>query len=208
MKPKLLFISLMMFGVALKPAAVLAGNLLLNGGFNVLGFPFPNDFDKILAPWGWNGPSLGYTWGNDGVPLAPGVTLDSGGMVGFGEGQIYQDVATTPGQVYALTITAHARGSTTGTWIQPLWNGTALPLDHAEYLLWTATTYDIQATGSSTRITIEPAPNNQDPTWIDSVTLVTVPEPTSGELALLSLAVPGLLMMREKQLVFGQGSRR
>jgi hypothetical protein len=206
MKPKLLFVSLIVLSAALSPATGSADNFLLNGGFNVQGFPYPNDFNKIFAPWGWSG-SIGYTWANDGATLGPGVTLDSGGMVGFGDGLIYQDVATTPGQVYALTVTAHARGTASGTWLQPLWNGTALSLDHAEYFEWTAVTYDVRAAGTSTRVTIEPAPNNQGPTWIDSVSLVAVPEPTSGSLALLSLAILGLLALRRKQSVLRVVSR-
>ncbi len=182
MKVKLFLVSLGTLLAGLLTAtnvnADIPGNLLLNGGFNVQGFPYPSDFNLILAPWGWSG-SIGYTWANNVATVGPGVTLDAGGMVGFGDGQIYQDVATTPGQTYQLTITAFCRGPVSGTWLQPLWNGAALPLDFTQYLEWTVTTYDIQATGNSTRLTIMPAPNNQGPTWIDSVSLVAVPEPTS-----------------------------
>ena len=159
-------------------AAQLANqNLLVNGGFNVQGFPYPSDFNLILAPWGWSG-SIGYSWANDGATIGPGVTVDAGGIVGFGDGSIYQDVSTVPGQSYQLTITAHSRGTTAGTWLQPFWNGGALPLGFAQYFQWTAITYDIQATSSSSRVMIIPAPNYGGPTWIDSVSLIAIPEPS------------------------------
>jgi hypothetical protein len=175
MKPQLLLIVL---AGLITNAQLNAQGLLINGGFNAQGFPYPNDLNSILAPWHWSG-SIAYTWANDGPTNGPGTTLDSGGMVGFGDGSIFQQVATTPGLTYALTITAHSRGTTSGTWLQPLWNGVALPRDFAQYFEWTSTTYDIQATANSTLITIMPAPNNQGPTWIDSVSLVVIPEPSA-----------------------------
>src|SRR5512141_948238 len=68
-------------------------NLLVNGGFNVKGFPYPDDLTSVLAPWVWTG-SIAYSWANDGPAVGPGVVLDAGGVVGFGDGSIYQDVAT------------------------------------------------------------------------------------------------------------------
>jgi len=161
-------------------------NLLVNGGFNAQGFPYPNNFNLILSPWSWSG-SIAYTWANNSqnIALGPGATVDVGGYLGFRGGLIYQDVATTPGQAYELTIIAHSRGTTAGTWLQPLWDGSQLPLGLAKYWEWTAIRYELQAMGSSTRVTIMPAPNNDGPTWIDSVNLVAVTEPSA--LALLTV---------------------
>jgi len=170
-------------------------NLLVNGGFNAQGFPYPGDFNLILAPWGWSG-SIAYSWANDGATIGPGVTLDAGGVVGFGDGSIYQDVATVPGQSYRLTITAHSRGTTEGTWLQPFWNGGALPVGFAQYFQWTAITYDIQATTTSSRVTITPAPNNAGPTWIDSVSLIAIPEPSVP--TFITAASAGLLVLSRR----------
>ncbi len=164
-------------------------NLLVNGGFNARGFPYPSDFNLILAPWGWSG-SLGYSWANDGPSIGPGVTLDAGGIVGFGDGSIYQDVATVPGQSYQLTITAHSRGG--GTWLQPSWNGGALSLAFARDYEWTAITYDIMATTSSSRVTIASVPNQAGPTWIDSVSLVAIPEPSVPSFMILAVSLSGV----------------
>jgi hypothetical protein len=182
-------------------------NLLANGGFNAQGFPYPGDFNLILAPWGWSG-SIAYSWANDGATIGPGVTLDAGGVVGFGDGSIYQDVATVPGQLYQLTITAHSRGTTEGTWLQPFWNGGALPLGFAQYFEWTAITYNIQATTSSSRVTITPDPNNGGPTWIDSVSLIAIPEPSVS--TFITAASAGLLAFsrraRRIKLPYGTGN--
>ena len=165
-------------------------NLLQNGGFNAQGFPYPSDFSLILAPWHWSG-SVAYTWANNSqlVTLGPGATVDAGGYVGFGDGLIYQDVATMPGQTYELTIIAHSRGTAAGTWLQPLWNGSSLEPGLAKYWEWTVIRYDIQASGNNTRLTIMPVPNNGGPTWVDSVNLVAIPEPSAPALLIMSGSV-------------------
>jgi len=171
------------------------GNLLVNGGFNALGFPYSGDFTAILAPWHWSG-SLAYSWANDRATVGPGVTLDPGGIVGFSGGSIYQDVVTTPGQSYEITITAHSRAGLPGSWLEGLWNGTSLTPQLAQYFEWTAITYDVQAISTTSRLTIMAVPDN-GPIWVDSVNLVPVPEPTS--FALIGFG-GSLLLFRKTQI--------
>ncbi len=205
-KGVLLLLSTLFFwcGPALPGRAAQNLDLLVNGGFDLAGFPYPSNFGAVIAPWGWTG-SVAYSWANDGASVGPGVVLDDGGVVGFGDGTIYQDVATTPGQIYTLTLVAHSRGTPTGEWMQPLWNGDALPPQMANYFEWTSISYQVEATGSTTRLTIAPWAFNDGPTWVDSVSLVAltaVPEPSTFCLFGLALA----LFMAKRSVAAGSGA--
>jgi hypothetical protein len=151
------------------------GNLLRNGGFNAAGWPpSSSSFDVLLQGWTCQG-SLAWTY-------RPTECLDGGGELGFGgPGSVSQTVNTKPGETYRLTLMARSfadLGSPPGH-LLPTWGGFALPVADApvSYTGWTEISYDVQATGAATLFQLSYVDNG--PVWVDSVSLVAVPEPSS-----------------------------
>ena len=165
-------------------------NLLSNGGFNAAGWPPSSDgFDALLQGWRWNG-FLAWTY-------RPEECLDGGGQLGFGgAGSISQLVNTTVGQTYRLTLTARSfadPGSPPGH-LLPEWGGVALPVADApvDYSTWAEISYDVQAVGTTTLFQLSSVDNG--PVWVDSVSLVAIPEP--GFLSIWFLGVGGMWAYR------------
>jgi choice-of-anchor C domain-containing protein len=129
-------------------------------------------------------------------------------LVGVSAGGIFQDVPTVPGQEYRLTFWLAGNpefvGSTGGPFVKTgklSWNGSTvanLSFDVTgktnSNLGWTQYTYDLKATGATTRLQFEGTNAGIAGLLLDNVDLIPIPEPST--VGLLSVALLGVTCRR------------
>ncbi|MGH9453108.1 MAG: DUF642 domain-containing protein [Terriglobia bacterium] len=164
-----------------------ADNIVVDGGFEAPVIPL-NSFAYFPSIPGWQlafGPSIEVQSGVAGAPYQGNqfVELDSDASSG-----IYQDLSTVAGQSYDLTFAFSPRPfiAADENQLGVLWNGATVvdlgpvggtSLTHTD---WTVYNYQLKATGTSTRLEFEDlGPSDSLGTYVDSVSVITTPEPAS-----------------------------
>ncbi len=190
-----------------------AGNIVLNGGFED---PVVTNGAKwdIFTPGipGWSisrGPSIEVHRGVNGWLASEGMQyleldtdIDGPGGPLHGEDAstaIYQDLTTLPGVWYDLEFAFSPRPGVVDNVLEVWWGGSLIDTISASgagksNTQWTYYSYQVQATGSTTRLEFgDSSVSDSFGTFLDDVRVV--PEPTSIAL----LAVAGTVALRRRR---------
>ncbi len=186
----------------LSASFALADNIVVNGNFET---PFAGqDFVMFQPGEMFGGWTVAITWVDlvgRSVQAASGV--QSVDLSGGSAGQIYQDLATVPGQTYELRFAMAGSGPELQTprikQMEVGWGSSLVDtlsfdtLGHtANNMGWTYHTYDLIAVSSITRLQFTSFIDTPWGPMIDDVSVTPVPEPAL--VVLLGLGVGGVLL--------------
>jgi hypothetical protein len=161
-----------------------ANNLIKNGSFEAIVY----DPDLHILDWTWNR-CLVFVQPYDNIPAAEG---DSFPLVC---GSIWQDVPTTGGQMYRVTFAfgGNDQDQINRSPLHVLWENRevlTVPITPAPFRApkWQYLSVDVTAQVSPSRLEFATFPSQAMP-MIDNVSVVAVPEPTVGTLAVVGGAL-------------------
>jgi choice-of-anchor C domain-containing protein len=180
-----------------------ASNIVVDGDFET---PFAGrDFVMFQPGETFGGWTVAMTWVDlvgTSVQAAHGV--QSVDLSGGSAGQIYQDLATVPGQTYELRFAMAGSGVVEQQepkikLMQVAWGASLVDTPQFDItghtitsMGWTYHTYDLTAVSSVTRLQFTSLINTQWGPMIDDVRVTPVPEPAFA--VMLGLGVGGLLL--------------
>ena len=183
------------FGLVSAPAAS-AVELVTNGSFELPDIP-PGTFTISNAVPGW---TLGSGSLGSGIEIQDHIAgspfvgdqfaeLDSDAVTA-----IFQDLATTPGDSYLLSFAFSPRPDVPENIMRIFWDGVLVDTLSESGVgnpdtVWTVHSYNLTAVDSSTRLTFDDLTEVSDSlgSYLDAVSVTTVPEP--GTFALLGLGL-------------------
>jgi len=184
--------------LSLSGSFALADNIVINGNFET---PFAGqDFVMFQPGETFGGWTVTITWVDlvgTSVQAASGV--QSVDLSGGSAGQIYQDLATVPGQTYELRFAMAGSGvvEQQPPLIKLMEVGWGTLVDTRSFDItghtvtdmgWTYHTYDLTAVSSITRLQFTSLIDTQWGPMIDDVSVTAVPEPATTLLVLLGIA--------------------
>jgi choice-of-anchor C domain-containing protein len=179
---------------ALMPTVCEAQSIVANGDFEAPVVTGQNGFGVPNVDWYFAGQTFGnWTVESGSIDLyrepewQAGSGSQSVDMSGQGPGIIYQDLATTPGQLYTLGfLLAGNPAQSEGSRVKRLdvhWGGTLAASPSFDVtgqsetdLGWVPLSYDVRATGSTTRLRFESLENSRGGPAIDRVTVTPLPD--------------------------------
>jgi hypothetical protein len=198
----------LLFAIGTFPAFADINNLVNNGGFEESTIALTNYYltvnsgQSTITDWSVTGRSV------DIVSTAfPSVNSDNwahSGVQGIdlagtpGPGGVEQSILTTAGVYYTFSFWASSNGGAIANGLQVGWNGETLAptgISTPAQGTWEPFSYTVQATGSSTLISLSTPISGDAGPLVDDVN-VHVPEPTSILLLGMMLGVAGLLKKR------------
>ena len=214
MKIRLLIITLFLSTVA--TTSILAANLIQDGGFEQ---PVTSTFLDVAAPDGTTIPGWDVTGGSVDVVNAAGNGFDVGpafegaqylDLNGFAAGTLSQVVPTLSGKTYslqfayannynpptALTADVTVLGVSSTLLSTSVTHSTSM----AGNLNWTIFNQTFTADGSSATLTFASQNSGNGGVFLDAVSIMQVPEPSTEAIFLVGAAIFGVILFRPKNI--------